>query len=101
MPTNLYGPSDNYDLQTSHAFPAILCKMHGAKIAGSDTVTIWGTRTVRREFLYSVDKADACVFLMEKCNANDIGGLVNIGVGTDVTISELTKKIRMSLGFEV
>lgn len=99
MPTNLYGPCDNYDLETAHAFPAILRKVHEAKIAGSDAVTIWGTGAVRREFMYSVDMADACVFLMEKCNAKDIGGVINVGVGTDVTIRELTEKIADVVGF--
>lgn len=99
MPTNLYGPCDNYDLETAHAFPAILRKIHEAKIAGNDTVTIWGTGTVRREFMYSVDMADACVFLMEKCSAKDIGGLINVGVGSDVTIRELAEKISDVVGF--
>lgn len=99
MPTNLYGPCDNYDLETAHAFPAILRKIHEAKIAGNYTVTIWGTGTVRREFMYSVDMADACVFLMEKCNAKDIGGLINVGVGSDVTIRELAEKISDVVGF--
>lgn len=99
MPTNLYGPCDNYDLETAHAFPAILRKVHEAKIADSDTVTIWGTGTVRREFMYSADMADACVFLMERCNAEDIGGLINVGVGSDVTIRELTEYIADVVGF--
>jgi GDP-L-fucose synthase len=99
MPTNLYGPCDNYDLETAHAFPAILRKVHEAKITGSNAVTIWGTGTVRREFMYSVDMADACVFLMEKCNAKDIEGLINVGIGTDVTIRELAEKIADVVGF--
>jgi GDP-L-fucose synthase len=100
MPANLYGPGDNYDLVTSHALPAILRKVHEAKIADSETVTIWGTGTVRREFMYSEDLANACVFLMERYGAKDIGGLINIGTGSDLTIRELTALIADVVGFE-
>lgn len=100
MPTNLYGRFDNYDLETAHALPAILRKVHEAKVAGSEAVTIWGTGTVRREFMYSDDMADACVFLMERYNAKDIGGLINVGVGSDVTIRELTELICDIVGFQ-
>ncbi len=99
MPTNLYGPGDNYDLVTAHAFPAILRKVHEAKIGNFDTVTIWGTGTVRREFMYSDDLASASVFLMEKYGAKEIGGLINIGTGSDVTIRELTEIIAEVVGF--
>lgn len=99
MPANLYGPGDSYNLITSHALPAILRKVHEAKIANSESVTIWGTGTVRREFMYSADLANACVFLMERYSAKDIGGRVNIGTGTDVTIRELTELIAEVVGF--
>jgi GDP-L-fucose synthase len=89
MPTNLYGPGDNYDLQNSHVLPALIRKMHEAKIRGDESVTVWGTGSPRREFMYSDDMADACVYLMEKYDAHEIGEFVNIGVGLDVTIKEI------------
>jgi len=100
MPTNLYGPNDNYDLQDSHVLPALIRKMHEAKQRGDTEVVVWGTGAPRREFLYSEDLADACVFLMEKCNAQDIGEFVNIGVGTDVTIRELAQLVADVVGFQ-
>lgn len=99
MPTNLYGPGDNYDLKTAHAFPAILRKVHEAKISGLDAVTIWGTGSVRREFMFSKDMADAVVFLMENYSAQDIGGLINIGTGVDVTIRGLTELVADVVGY--
>lgn len=99
MPTNLYGPGDNYDLQNSHVLPALIRKMHEAKRSGVAEAVVWGTGTPRREFLYSDDMADACVFLMEKCAAGDIGEFVNIGVGKDVTIRELAELVAKSVGF--
>jgi GDP-L-fucose synthase len=88
MPTNLYGPGDNYDLQNSHVLPALLRKAHEAKERGDDTFVVWGTGKVMREFLYVDDLADACIFLMLNYNQSD---LVNVGTGTDVTIRELAE----------
>lgn len=93
MPTNLYGPGDNYDLQNSHVLPALIRKMHEAKQGGDKEMMVWGTGTPRREFLYSDDLADACVFLMEKYNSNDIGEFINIGVGQDATIRETAELV--------
>jgi GDP-L-fucose synthase len=90
MPTNLYGPNDNYDLASSHVLPALLRKAHEAKLRGDAELEVWGTGSPRREFLYVDDLADACVYLMEKGYA---GALVNIGTGTDVTIRELAETI--------
>ncbi len=99
MPTNLYGPGDNYDLQNSHVIPALIRKMHEAKERGDREVVIWGTGTPRREFLFSDDLADACVFLMEHHNASDIGEFVNIGTGEDRTIREIAETIAEVVGF--
>ena len=96
MPTNLYGPGDNFDLQSSHVLPALLVKAHRAKTANEKTITLWGSGTPRREFLYVDDLADACVFLM-KNYSNE--GLVNIGYGSDVTIRELAEMISALVGF--
>lgn len=93
MPTNLYGPGDNYDLKNSHVLPALVRKMHEAKVRGAKEVVVWGTGTPKREFLYSEDMADACVYLMEKYNASDIGEFVNIGAGKELTIRELAELI--------
>lgn len=99
MPTNLYGPGDNYDLENSHVVPALIRKMHEAKERGSAQVSIWGTGAPRREFLYSDDLADACVYLMERHNARDIGEFVNIGVGQDLTIRELAMLVADMVGY--
>ena len=99
MPTNLYGPGDNYDLQNSHVLPALIRKMHEAKERSNKETVVWGTGTPRREFLYSDDMADACVFLMERFDAADIGEFINIGVGKDVTISELAELVAKMIGF--
>ncbi len=93
MPTNLYGPGDNYDPETSHVMAALIRKFHEAKLNNAPQVVVWGTGTPRREFLYVGDMADACVHLMENYAAEDIGGFVNIGVGEDVTIRELAELI--------
>lgn len=90
MPTNLYGPGDNFDLKSSHVLPALIRKCHEAKQAGHRTVEIWGTGSPRREFLYVDDMADACLFLMENYEDSEI---VNIGVGEDLTIQELAEMI--------
>ncbi|MEK7126418.1 MAG: GDP-L-fucose synthase [Patescibacteria group bacterium] len=91
MPTNLYGPNDNYDLETSHVLPALIRKFHEAKRDGAPSVTLWGTGSAKREFLHVDDLADACVFLMKKYHGSDI---INIGTGIDITIKELAEKIK-------
>ncbi len=99
MPTNLYGPGDNYDLKTSHVLPALMRKMHEAKAQGKKEVVVWGSGMPKREFLYSDDLADACVFLMARNNAHEIGEFVNIGVGKEITIRELAELIAKVVGF--
>ncbi|MGE3334687.1 MAG: GDP-L-fucose synthase family protein [Rhodospirillaceae bacterium] len=97
MPTNLYGPEDNFDLTSSHVLPALMAKAHDAKVTGKPELTLWGTGTPRREFLHVDDLADACVFLMKTYSDEQ---LVNIGVGTDVTIRELAELIADVVGFK-
>jgi len=97
MPTNLYGPNDNYDLQNSHVLPALIRKAHEAKLRGDKQLMVWGSGLPRREFMYVDDMADACVFLMES-DVRD--GLFNVGLGTDVTIRELAETIMSVTGFE-
>ena len=97
MPTNLYGPGDNFDLNTSHVLPAMIRKFHEAKQARADAVTIWGTGTPRREFLHVDDVADALLFLMEHYDSPEI---INVGWGEDVTIAELAALVRDVVGFE-
>ncbi len=97
MPTNLYGPNDNYDLQNAHVLPSLIRKFHEAKLNNEPSVTVWGTGTPRREFLHVDDLAQACCFLMENY---DEQGLVNIGAGEDVTISELALLIKEVVGFQ-
>lgn len=96
MPTNLYGPGDNYDLATSHVVPALIRKAHEAKLGGDDEIVVWGTGTVRREFLYVDDLADACVHLME---IDAPPAVVNIGTGVDLTIAELVSIIMEVVGY--
>jgi len=114
MPTNLYGPGDNYDLNNSHVIPALIRKTHEAKQRGEKEVTVWGTGKPRREFLYSEDMADACVFLLRLSNEefdvllgdnHTAAGklqppLVNIGIGEDITIHELAVAVRQVVGFD-
>lgn len=108
MPTNLFGPGDNYDLTTSHVIPALIRKIHEAKEGGRDEVVVWGTGKVRREFLYSDDMAEGCVHLMNLdegpfqtlVRSNDVAPLINIGVGEDVTIRELAETISEVLEFK-
>jgi GDP-L-fucose synthase len=97
MPTNLYGPEDNYDLQSSHVIPALIAKAHAAKIARDNAVTVWGTGTPRREFMYVDDLADALVFLLKHYSAEEH---VNVGVGYDVTIREVAQLIMQVVGIE-
>jgi GDP-L-fucose synthase len=96
MPTNLYGPHDNFDLQSSHVLPALLKKTHLAKLTGAAELPIWGTGTARREFLHVDDLADACIFLMERYSGENH---LNIGTGTDVTINELAARIADVVGW--
>ena len=96
MPTNLYGPNDNYDLRTSHVLPALIRKFHTAKRNGDPEVVMWGTGSPKREFLHADDLAAACVFLMENYSAP---GFVNIGTGTDVSILELAQTIKDVVGY--
>ena len=96
MPTNLYGPNDNYDLKSSHVLPALIRKAHEAKLRGDATLPVWGSGTPRREFLHVDDLADAATFLME-CDVND-GGF-NVGVGEDLTIGELAQTVCRVVGF--
>lgn len=97
MPTNLYGPGDNFDLETSHVLPALIRKFHDAKERGDESVTVWGTGEPRREFLHVDDLADACVYLMDNYSGSEI---VNIGVGEDVSIRELAELVRDVVGYE-
>jgi len=104
MPTNLYGPYDNFDLENSHVLPAMIRKFHEAKAAmekgdRNATVTLWGSGTPYREFLFTEDLADACVFLMERYSAKEIGEFVNIGSGSDLTIRELAEIVKRIVGF--
>jgi GDP-L-fucose synthase len=96
MPTNLYGPNDNYDLATSHVLPALIRKAHEARERGDTAYVVWGTGTPRREFLYVDDMADACVYLME---SGYDGPMLNIGTGQDVTIRELAETVTQVVGF--
>ncbi len=97
MPTNLYGPNDNYDLQNSHVLPALIRKFHAAKINGDDNVTVWGSGSPKREFLYVDDLANACYYLMLNYNEKQF---LNIGTGEDLTILELAELIKKITGFE-
>ncbi len=99
MPTNLYGPNDNFDLQSAHVLPALLRKFHEAKLTNQPAVEIWGTGSPRREFLYVDDLAEACVFLMQQCDYQDIGTTVNVGTGRDLSIAELAEIIKEIIGY--
>jgi len=107
MPTNLYGPGDNYDLDSSHVLPALIHKMHQAKIDQAESVTAWGSGKPRREFLYSDDLADACLFLMSlpdheynRLLAEDYPPLINIGCGEDLPIAELVQLVKEAIGYQ-
>jgi GDP-L-fucose synthase len=97
MPTNLYGPEDNFDLTSSHVLPALLRKFHEAAASGSPTVEVWGSGAPRREFLHVDDLAAACLFLMERLDA---AGWINVGAGTELTIAELAQTIARVTGFK-
>lgn len=96
MPTNLYGPGDDFDLQTSHVLPALIRKIHEAKAGGADEVEIWGSGNPRREFLHVDDLADACLFLMDNYEGE---GIVNVGTGQDISIAELARLIAEVVGY--
>lgn len=97
MPTNLYGPHDNYDLKNSHVLPALIRKFHEAKASGATEVEVWGSGTPRREFLHADDLADACLWLLENYNEQ---GLINIGTGEDLSIRELAELVSRTVGYE-
>ena len=97
MPTNLYGPGDNYDLNNSHVLPALIRKFHEAKLAGAPEVVVWGTGTPRREFLHCDDLADAAIFLMQTYDSPEI---INVGVGDDIPIGELALLVKEITGFQ-
>lgn len=99
MPANLYGPNDNYHPIDSHVLPALIRRMHEAKAAGARSVVVWGSGTPRREFLYSDDLAQACVFLMQRHCARDLGEFVNVGTGVDCTIRDLAEAVAEAVGF--
>jgi len=108
MPTNLYGPADNYDLKTSHVIPALIRKMHEAKMRRDEEVVVWGTGTPRREFLYSDDLAEACVFIIDLADKQHdllfgnpgVPPLINIGCGEDLTIKELVELVAKVIGYK-
>ena len=99
MPTNLYGANDNYHPQNSHVLPALIRRLHEAKVNGDKQVSVWGTGNARREFMASDDMADACVYLMEKYDAKELGEFINIGVGYDLTIRELVEAVAKVMGY--
>ena len=96
MPTNLYGPGDNFDLATSHVLPALIRKFHEAKVGRAGEVAVWGSGTPRREFLHVDDLADAVCFLLERYDSAEI---INVGVGADVTIADLAELVRTAVGY--
>lgn len=100
MPTNLYGPNDNYHKENAHVIPMLLRRFHEAKESDAKEVTVWGTGTPKREFLYVDDMADACIYLMENKSAREIGELINIGTGKDCTIADLVLLIKETVGFK-
>lgn len=100
MPTNLYGPGDNYDLRDAHVLPALMRKIHQARERNQDLVVVWGTGAPLREFLYSGDLGEAAVFLMQRFNAEQIGEAINVGTGEDISIRDLAYKIANLVGFK-
>jgi len=99
MPTNLYGPNDNFDLATSHVLPALIRKFHEAKFANRNEVVLWGSGEPFREFLYIDDLADACVFLMQRYDFKELGEFINIGTGKDIRIRDLAELVGKIIGF--
>lgn len=100
MPTNLYGPGDNYDLNNSHVLPALVRKFQEARERGEPQVVVWGTGMPRREFLYVDDMADACLFVMERMDADTAGEIVNVGTGEDITIADLARLVAEVVGYQ-
>ena len=100
MPCNLYGIGDNYHPENAHVIPMLLRRFHEAKLQGLDEVTVWGTGTPRREFLYAGDLAEAVVYLMENKDAKDIGEFINIGTGSDMTIDEIANLIKETVEYQ-
>ena len=100
MPTNLYGPGDNYDLRNSHVLPALIRKFHEARERNQNKVVVWGTGAALREFLYSDDLGEALVFLMQRCNAEQVGEAINVGTGEDISIRDLAHRIAELVGFK-
>ena len=100
MPTNLYGPGDNFDLNNSHVIPALIRKFHDAKVLKKDHVMLWGTGEPYREFLYIKDLTQALIFLMQNYDYKDIGEIINIGTGEDVKIKDLAEMIKQAVGFD-
>ncbi len=97
MPTNLYGPGDNYDLQYSHVLPGLMHRFHLAKLNNAEKVSVWGSGNAKREFMYVDDLAEACIFLMQNYDGREH---VNIGTGEDLSIRELAESIKKVVGFE-
>jgi GDP-L-fucose synthase len=97
MPTNMYGPGDNFDLESSHVLPALIRKLHDAKMRGSASVTLWGTGSPKREFLHSDDLGRACIFLLENYDGEVA---INVGVGEDLPIKQLAELIKKVVGFQ-
>jgi GDP-L-fucose synthase len=100
MPTNLYGPNDNFDLENSHVLPALLRKFHEAKMNKEPHVEIWGTGNPKREFLYVDDLADACIYLMNNCDYQEIAPFINVGTGQDIEIRKLAEMIQAIVGYK-
>jgi len=100
MPANLYGPNDNYHVENAHALPMLLRRFCEAKISHQNEVIVWGTGQPKREYLYVDDLAEACLFLMENYNAKQVGEIINVGTGSDVTINELASLIKQEVGFQ-
>ncbi|HSV72111.1 MAG TPA: GDP-L-fucose synthase [Methylibium sp.] len=99
MPTNLYGPGDNYDLHSSHVLPALIRRTHEAAVQHQDALVVWGSGTPRREFMHVDDLASACVFALRRLDASDIGECVNVGTGEDITIRELAEIVTRTVGY--
>ncbi|MFM9916338.1 MAG: GDP-L-fucose synthase family protein [Rhizobacter sp.] len=99
MPTNLYGPGDNYDLRGSHVLPALIRRTHEARLDGSEELVVWGSGTPRRELMHVDDLASACLFALQHLNARDIGECINVGVGEDLTIRELAEVVMRAIGY--
>lgn len=100
MPTNLYGPGDNYDPRSSHVLPALIRRAHEAKIAHRDEIVVWGSGTPRRELMHVDDLASACLFALQRLDARDIGECINVGIGTDLSIREIAEIVMRSVGYE-